>query len=139
MIFCLLEQFVARYIDHVSPENPVNHSSGSGSGTGLNAGHANNSGQGPDGSGQPRTHDVASEILAIGPIQVEGINLDQSGSGTGSGPVTDMHEIKVEDTGPNEHDLKNHHGHHPGHGPRGPAENIMVELGDADSEMLLVK
>ena len=69
----ILEQFVARYIDHVSPENNVNNHSNTGN------------------PGDHRSHDVASEILAIGPIQVEGINVVDS-------QETSLHEIKVEDT-----------------------------------------
>lgn len=103
----ILEQFVARYIDHVSPDS--NHS---------NPGGSTNAGQ----SSEQRSHDVASEILAIGPIQVEGINIDNPGSNPG--PTSDMHEIKVEDNAND--DIK-------------PRSDIMVELGEADSEMLLVK
>ena len=107
----ILEQFVARYIDHVTPDN-------------VNNGSAD------------RNHDVASEILAIGPIQVEGLNPD-SGSGPGSSADHTMHEIKVENDPLN----------HPGtskdpnnRDPRSqPPDNIMVELGEPDSEMLLVK
>ena len=139
----ILEQFVARYIDHVSPDN-VNTNGGGG-------------------SAGDRNHDVASEILAIGPIQVEGLNLDTSGTGPGGGgpagsdPHSLHHEIKVENdplggpsgprevgsgpggqVGPNQHPGTSKE---PNRDPRsqGPPDSIMVELGEPDSEMLLVK
>ena len=87
----ILEQFVARYIDHVSPENSVNHSSGGPGGPGVTSGGQGTPGTGP---GDHRSHDVASEILAIGPIQVEGINIDTSQTTSDSS----LHEIKVEET-----------------------------------------
>ena len=109
----ILEQFVARYIDHVSPNN------------------VNNGGGASD-----RNHDVASEILAIGPIQVEGLNLGTGGGGADHSHPS-IHEIKVEN------DPLNHSGPSkadPGRGePPRPPDNIMVELGEPDSEMLLVK
>ena len=135
----ILEQFVARYIDHVSPENSVNHSS---AGAGSNPGSG-----GPHGgsAGDHRTHDVASEILAIGPIQVEGINIDPQNPQGPNDPT--LHEIKVEegvDEGPPggpSHGSHHHHAHHHHGGPGGGKNdgNIMVDLGEPDSEMLLVK
>jgi hypothetical protein len=109
----ILEQFVARYIDHVSPEN-VNTS-------------------------DHRSHDVASEILAIGPIQMEDITIDNT-------EVVTLHEIKVEDT---TRGTSTDHMDHPGTsketsrdpGSRPPDNLMQVELGEepSDSEMLLVK
>ena len=135
----ILEQFVARYIDHVSPDNVNTNGGGSAAGD--------------------RNHDVASEILAIGPIQVEGLNLDTSGTGPGGGPAgpdphSIHHEIKVENdplgpghrgvgsgpgqAGPNQHPSTSKETNRD---PRsqGPPDSIMVELGEPDSEMLLVK
>lgn len=125
----ILEQFVARYIDHVNPENNA--------------------------TSEHRSHDVASEILAIGPIQVEGLNIEAT---VASGSASDhLHDIKVEDTGSDElgHHHHHHHQHHhglnhhhhggPKEGPNStnreqrPPDNIMVELEDTDSGMLLVK
>ena len=132
----ILEQFVARYIDHVSPENSVNHSSGTPGGQGPSGAQGT-----PGTGGDHRSHDVASEILAIGPIQVEGINIDTSQTTSDSS----LHEIKVEETtndgsgvgvvgpgGPGGPGPKDRGGGH-------PSDNIMVELGEPDSEMLLVK
>lgn len=114
----ILEQFVARYIDHVSPENSLNHSSHAGNAGGANAGGGGQHVAGHD----HRSHDVASEILAIGPIQVEGINLEGSTTNPGS---NDMHEIKVEESS------DDHQQHH--------HLTNQVDLSEADSEMLLVK
>ena len=112
----ILEQFVARYIDHVSPENNVNNHSSAG-------------------TGDHRNHDVASEILAIGPIQVEGINVDPTQQHH-TNQETSLHEaVKVEDnTGApgTSKEARDQHGSR-------PPDNIMVELGEPDSEMLLVK
>ena len=100
----ILEQFVARYIDHVSPEHNVsNHST----------------------TNNERSHDVASEILAIGPIQVEGINIEaadheQIKTETGNSSVSAETESKVKQE-------------------TRPSENIMIEMEETDSEMLLVK
>ena len=88
---------------------------------------------------------MASEILAIGPIQVEGINIDASQTTSD----TSLHEIKVEET-TNECTVVQASGSkgsgrpHPPQAPPGghqthPSDNIMVELGEPDSEMLLVK
>ena len=103
----ILEQFVARYIDHVSPEHSVSN-------------HSN--------ANTERSHDVASEILAIGPIQVEGINIEDSVTGTGeikpeSGGGTSVETSVVEKKA----------------GTERPSENIMIEMEETDSEMLLVK
>ena len=101
----ILEQFVARYIDHVSPEHNVSN-------------HSNTNNE--------RSHDVASEILAIGPIQVEGINIE----------AADHEQIKTETGNPSgvsaetvdkvKQETR-------------PSENIMIEMEETDSEMLLVK
>lgn len=128
----ILERFVARYIDHVSPsDNPLASSS-----------EASSSHPGQE----QRSHDVASEILAIGPIQLE----DVTASGEEAvGEVlpsvatqavvsdSEMNAIKVEGdhdelTGPG----TSKEARDPG---SRPPDNIMVELEETDSEMLLVK
>ena len=130
-----LEQFVARYIDHVSPENSVNHSSGGQGPSGGQGGTPGPPGVGGGGQGDHRSHDVASEILAIGPIQVEGINID-----TNQTSDTSLHEIKVEDPTNDEGGPGSGPKNDVGRGPGGhPPDNILVELGEPDSEMLLVK
>ncbi len=113
----ILERFVARYIDHVTPS--------------TGAGSVN----GPSTSGsasEHRSHDVASEILAIGPIQIDDLTLDPGEEEDGGGG--DISKIKEEGstTGSEQNNRT-------GNSSKEPPENIMVELEDQDSEMLLVK
>ena len=122
----------------------MNHSSGTPGGQGPSGAQGT-----PGTGGDHRSHDVASEILAIGPIQVEGINIDTSQTTSDSS----LHEIKVEETtndcvqasgSKSSGRQPPQHSQQPSHAPPGghqthPSDNIMVELGEPDSEMLLVK